>query len=146
MIANADRVIERFGGIRPMANKLGVPVTTVQGWKKRGVIPANRAALIEQAAVTHGVETTGLIHIISGDVTTRISLPQKPKMPDDAVISAPEVDVIEKSAPVEVSVADQHRYKRTVNGKCSRYFGQNRRMRYTTILRRLCQMIVPRQR
>lgn len=39
---NADQVIEQFGGIRPFASKLGVPVTTVQGWKKRNSIPENR--------------------------------------------------------------------------------------------------------
>ncbi|HRQ83255.1 MAG TPA: hypothetical protein PKZ97_19240, partial [Azospirillaceae bacterium] len=37
-----ERVIERFGGIRPMAAKLDAPVTTVQGWKKRGAIPPAR--------------------------------------------------------------------------------------------------------
>lgn len=26
-----ERLIERFGGIRPMAEKVGVPVSTVQG-------------------------------------------------------------------------------------------------------------------
>jgi hypothetical protein len=35
-------IIDRFGGIRPMASKLAVPVTTVQGWKKRGIIPQAR--------------------------------------------------------------------------------------------------------
>jgi hypothetical protein len=51
----AERVIERFGGIRPMAAKLEVPVTTVQGWKKRGVIPAQRHNDIRAAATRHGV-------------------------------------------------------------------------------------------
>lgn len=39
---NAHHVISCFGGIRPMAKKLGVPVTTVQGWKKRNAIPEDR--------------------------------------------------------------------------------------------------------
>lgn len=51
----ADAVIERFGGIRPMAAKLGIPVTTVQGWKKRGQIPENRRADILDAAARHAV-------------------------------------------------------------------------------------------
>ena len=55
---HAEAVIERFGGIRPMAAKLGVPVTTVQGWKKRGAIPASRRAEILTAAVTHGIDLT----------------------------------------------------------------------------------------
>jgi hypothetical protein len=43
-------IIDRFGGIRPMATKLAVPVTTVQGWKKRGIIPQVRHADILAAA------------------------------------------------------------------------------------------------
>ena len=52
---SASEVVERFGGIRPMAAKLGVPVTTVQGWKERDVIPGRRWADIEAAAARHGV-------------------------------------------------------------------------------------------
>lgn len=51
----AEAVIAAFGGIRPMAHKLGVPVTTVQGWKKRGSIPENRHAEIKAAAGKEGV-------------------------------------------------------------------------------------------
>ncbi|MDB5368253.1 MAG: hypothetical protein JWM77_4180 [Rhodospirillales bacterium] len=50
-----ERVIETFGGIRPMAAKLDVPVTTVQGWKKRGAIPRARHADILVAATKHGL-------------------------------------------------------------------------------------------
>lgn len=50
-----ERVIEKFGGIRPMAAKLDVPVTTVQGWKKRGAIPQARHADILAAAEPHGI-------------------------------------------------------------------------------------------
>ena len=39
-----------------MAHKLEVPVTTVQGWKKRAVIPEPRHAEIRQAAESHGIE------------------------------------------------------------------------------------------
>ncbi len=51
----AVRVIGAFGGIRPMAGKLEVPVSTVQGWKARGVIPAVRQDDIRAAATAHGV-------------------------------------------------------------------------------------------
>ncbi len=50
-----ERVIEAFGGIRPMAAKLTVPVTTVQGWKRRNAIPEQRHADILAAARTHGI-------------------------------------------------------------------------------------------
>lgn len=51
----ALRVIRAFGGIRPMAHKLDVPVSTVQGWKERGVIPEARQDEIRAAAEAHGV-------------------------------------------------------------------------------------------
>lgn len=50
-----ERVIEAFGGIRPMAAKLTVPVTTVQGWKRRNAIPEQRHADILAAARTHSI-------------------------------------------------------------------------------------------
>jgi uroporphyrinogen-III synthase len=53
---DATAVVERFGGIRPMATKLGVPVTTVQGWKARGHIPENRFEAVRNAAAAHGVD------------------------------------------------------------------------------------------
>lgn len=53
---DAGAVVDRFGGIRPMATKLGVPVTTVQGWKGRGHIPENRFAAVRSAAAAHGVD------------------------------------------------------------------------------------------
>ena len=51
----AGVIIERFGGIRPLAAKLGVAVSTVQGWKKRGQFPASRRAELVAAAAQHGV-------------------------------------------------------------------------------------------
>jgi hypothetical protein len=48
-------IIDRFGGIRPMATKLAVPVTTVQGWKKRGIIPQVRHADILAAAARENI-------------------------------------------------------------------------------------------
>lgn len=53
-------MIRAFGGIRPMASKLGVPVTTVQGWKERGHIPAARSADLRAAAAIHGINLDAL--------------------------------------------------------------------------------------
>ena len=64
-IPNAETVIERFGGIRPMATKMGVPVTTVQGWKKRNVIPGNRRADVVSAAAAHNVNLSGVLDAVS---------------------------------------------------------------------------------
>lgn len=57
---NTDMVIDAFGGIRPMAAKLGVAVSTVQGWKTRDHIPENRWREIQAAAATHGVDLESL--------------------------------------------------------------------------------------
>ncbi|MFQ5985225.1 MAG: mitofilin family membrane protein [Alphaproteobacteria bacterium] len=51
----AGEVVARFGGIRPMAAKLGVPVTTVQGWNERGSIPSARRRQVLAAAARHGI-------------------------------------------------------------------------------------------
>lgn len=51
-----NEIIKRFGGIRPMAAKLGVAVTTIQGWKERGHIPAGRWQQINAAAEAHGID------------------------------------------------------------------------------------------
>ncbi|MGF1608133.1 MAG: uroporphyrinogen-III synthase [Kiloniellales bacterium] len=49
-------VIAAFGGIRPMAAKLGIAVSTVQGWRERTVIPQPRHEDIMTAARSHGVD------------------------------------------------------------------------------------------
>ncbi|MFQ5774296.1 MAG: uroporphyrinogen-III synthase [Kiloniellaceae bacterium] len=51
----AHGIIAKFGGIRPMASKLGVAVSTVQGWRERGSIPAARHGQILAAAEAHGI-------------------------------------------------------------------------------------------
>lgn len=61
IIPNGGQIVERFGGIRPMASKLNVPVTTVQGWKKRDAIPAIRRDEIVNAARRYDVSIMDLI-------------------------------------------------------------------------------------
>lgn len=60
-LGDAARVIDRFGGIRPMSNKMGVPVTTIQGWKKRGIIPPARYSEVLDAAQKNGVDLSDLL-------------------------------------------------------------------------------------
>jgi hypothetical protein len=57
---NAEDIIARFGGLRPMSTKTDIPVTTIQGWKKRNSIPDNRMEEIRQAARKHGVDLSEL--------------------------------------------------------------------------------------
>lgn len=35
---NGSNIVERFGGVRPLARLLGIPPSTVQHWKKTGRI------------------------------------------------------------------------------------------------------------
>ena len=60
-IHNAEKVIEKFGGIRPMASKTSIPVTTIQGWKKRNTIPGKRLDALLQAAKDHNVDLDDLL-------------------------------------------------------------------------------------
>lgn len=46
----ADPVIAAFGGIRPLAARLHLTASTVQGWKKRGAIPETRVSEVAAAA------------------------------------------------------------------------------------------------
>ncbi|MDJ0611563.1 MAG: hypothetical protein QNJ67_21495 [Kiloniellales bacterium] len=55
-INDAQAAIAAFGGIRPMAAKLRVAVSTVQGWKERDAIPASRHAEIRTAAAELGLD------------------------------------------------------------------------------------------
>src|SRR3546814_21165821 len=55
--APALAIIAAFGGIRPMAQMLGLAVSTVQGWKERSAIPANRHDQIRAAAPAHTLPT-----------------------------------------------------------------------------------------
>ncbi len=56
---SAEDIIAAFGGIRPMAKKLGVAVTTIQGWKARGSIPLARLEEIRAAAAREDIDLSG---------------------------------------------------------------------------------------
>ncbi len=64
----AEKIIERFGGIRPMAAKMGVPVTTVQGWKKRDAIPENRIDEIVSVARSHNIDLSDVLSLPVNEV------------------------------------------------------------------------------
>ena len=55
----ASKIIDAFGGIRPMAARLDIPVSTVQGWKQRDSIPAGRMEAIRAAAEAADIDLTG---------------------------------------------------------------------------------------
>jgi hypothetical protein len=61
-------IIEAFGGIRPMAKTLGLAVSTVQGWKERSAIPANRHDQIRAAARKNAIEIdAGVLRASAGE-------------------------------------------------------------------------------
>lgn len=68
-LSKAEQIIERFGGIRPMAKAMGIAVTTVQGWKKRQSIPSARKADVLAAAQLHNIDLSGLVASTSGEVS-----------------------------------------------------------------------------
>lgn len=79
---NAEEIIERFGGIRPMSTKTDIPVTTIQGWKKRGAIPAARLDDLLKAARNHNLSLEDLVGKTSAPANengTKIELSPTPQ-------------------------------------------------------------------
>ncbi len=93
---SVEEVVRRFGGIRPMAAKLSIPVTTVQGWKNRGHIPENRHDVIVEAARRLG------INFSADQPSDRSSAASAEAVPGESDISPSEV---KKSAPGEGEAA-----------------------------------------
>lgn len=103
VIENAEEVIERFGGIRPMAKKIEVAVTTVQGWKKRNTIPAGRRAQILEAAQAHDVDLSDLVTIPAQGNDNK----KAPSSPVKANDPAPEKkDTLEEDGVAEENLSD----------------------------------------
>ncbi len=48
-------IIDAFGGLRPMARKLGVTHQIVYDWRKRGVIPGKRQKQVSALADELGI-------------------------------------------------------------------------------------------
>lgn len=51
-------VFDKFGGIRPMASKIGLPSSTVNSWRVKRKIPAWRHGAILAAAEASGLKLT----------------------------------------------------------------------------------------
>jgi hypothetical protein len=86
-----ERIIDRFGGIRPMAAKIDTPVTTVQGWKKRGIIPQSRHIDIAAAAARENiaVDAAELAGADPGVPNRQDRIQNIERLPADAAIEAP---------------------------------------------------------
>ena len=57
-LRDAETVVAVFGGVRPMAARLGIAATTIQGWKSRGNIPETRRQAVIEAAQADGLDLT----------------------------------------------------------------------------------------
>jgi hypothetical protein len=103
-----EALIERFGGLRPMAEKLGVPVSTVQGWKKRGAIPGTRQsdirAAMDRLGLTEAVDFDGAFR--HEEAAAPVESPAAPavieSVPAPAVIESPVAPVAVESEPAAV--------------------------------------------
>ncbi len=84
-IGNAEKIIARFGGIRPMAHKMSVPVTTVQGWKKRNAIPVGRLEQVIKAAETNNIDLSDLVDGAANENTFSTTEAAAPR---EAVVTA----------------------------------------------------------
>ncbi len=103
--APAIAIIELFGGIRPMAKDLGVAVSTVQGWKERESIPANRHDQIRAAATKKGLSLDAELLRASAQAEAGASAPPviegeaKPASASDPVAPKPAADKTPPASP-----------------------------------------------
>ncbi|MGH1376106.1 MAG: COG4223 family protein [Alphaproteobacteria bacterium] len=103
-IENAAAIIERFGGIRPMSAKINVAVTTVQGWKKRDVIPAGRKDIILQTAIEHDIDLSTFFDdapVIEPVVEEKTVSNDESDAPTDDVSSASDAVTVEDEEKAE---------------------------------------------
>lgn len=77
----AGAIIDAFGGIRPMASKLDVPVSTVQGWKQRDSIPSARMSAIRSAAGDAGI-------VLPDPSSNAAPSSEEDREPDTAVVAS----------------------------------------------------------
>lgn len=107
-IDNAEDVIDRFGGIRPMARKMDVPVTTVQGWKKRNFIPEERVQDVKDAAARHQISLAGIS--FEGTTANQNTKPETAPETEDRPISFTDTQkAVYADSPVKPQVKPQSR-------------------------------------
>jgi len=88
-LRDAETIVAAFGGVRPMASRLGIAATTIQGWKSRGRIPENRRQAVLDAVEADGIDLFGLLQDVPAVDTTLA--PNEP----------PDVNTVEAVAAVD---------------------------------------------
>lgn len=104
-LGNAEEIIERFGGIRPMSTKTNIPVTTIQGWKKRGAIPLTRLDDLLKAAKSHDVRLEDLLNKTGAPANQNAGLSEKVEKPVAAKPEAVVEPVSVRTEPQKISVS-----------------------------------------
>jgi hypothetical protein len=92
-LKNVDQLINRFGGMRPMARKLDIAVSTIQGWKKRDHIPADRLDDVVIAAKANQISLDGY------DVTSNTANENKPELKTTSAVTPPVIEAPSKISP-----------------------------------------------
>lgn len=85
---NVEKIIDDFGGMRPMSRKVEVAVSTIQGWKKRDHIPADRVDEVLSAARKHNVTLSEGANQNTAPASQAIKT--EPKTESKAAIQAPQ--------------------------------------------------------
>lgn len=114
-----ERIIERFGGIRPMAHKLDIPVTTVQGWKKRGAIPLARHADLRTSAAKHRIKLSEAdleAATPSEDRNAPDAAGSVVPLPPDAAVIPPAVSLPGSAGPFDSGTAEPTKAEDTLPG------------------------------
>jgi hypothetical protein len=89
-----------------MSTKTGVPVTTIQGWKKRNVIPANRVEEILGAAAEHDIDMKAYVNkAINQNNDDMSSIPVKAI---EEVTEDKEKEITAQNEMAEQVVSDNH--------------------------------------
>lgn len=104
-LTDAETVIERFGGIRPMATKMNIPVTTVQGWKKRNVIPGNRRDDVLNAARMHNIDLSDVV-ANQNDFSSTLKQASRAEMNDPAMEQIHQQAIIGSAVTHEVMMKE----------------------------------------
>ncbi len=87
-LKDVETLINRFGGMRPMARKVDVPVSTIQGWKKRDHIPSDRVDEITRAAKANHISLDGF-DVSIANTANENAQPPAPEKPVVAPTQSP---------------------------------------------------------
>ncbi|MBL1148434.1 MAG: hypothetical protein HND56_00340 [Pseudomonadota bacterium] len=135
---SAEEIINRFGGIRPLAKKMGLTPSTVQGWKQRDSIPDNRLEQLTALAEDEGIDIyESAAEQQSGNETGNMAISSTTSQTVSGATPSPATAVHGNEKAVrylesgnDIIIPDDRREDRNPNGRRSakeRRSGQDRR-------------------